>query len=96
MDIVEESFLKTKENALKLAVVLSIITIFYNIAEGIVAVFFGISDDTLALFGFGLDSFVEVISGVGIFLMLMRMNNAGHLRGILNDKDNMFFLKNRH
>ena len=49
-----------------LAYLLAIITIGYNIVEGIVSVFFGLDDETIALFGFGLDSFVEVISGIGI------------------------------
>ena len=52
---------------------LSIITILYNIAEGIVAVFFGAKEETLALLGFGVDSFVEVISGIGILHMILRM-----------------------
>jgi hypothetical protein len=59
------------------AFVLSIITIVYNVAEGLVSVFFGISDESLALFGFGTDSFVEVISGVGIMHMVVRMKRAG-------------------
>jgi divalent metal cation (Fe/Co/Zn/Cd) transporter len=62
-----------KDKALKLAFVLSLITIFYNIAEGLFSVFFGATDDTLALLGFGIDSFVEVISGIGIAHMLIRM-----------------------
>lgn len=49
------------------------ITILYNIAEGLISVFFGFSDESLALFGFGIDSFVEVISGLGIWHMLRRM-----------------------
>ncbi len=61
---------------LKTALVLSLITIFYNIAEGIISVFFGLEDDTLALFGFGADSFVEVISGIGILHMIVRMKNS--------------------
>jgi len=32
-----------------------------------------LNDDSLALFGFGVDSFVEVISGIGIFHMIIRM-----------------------
>ena len=56
-----------------IALALSLITIFYNIAEGLVSVGFGIGDDTLALFGFGLDSFVEVISGIGILHLIIRM-----------------------
>jgi divalent metal cation (Fe/Co/Zn/Cd) transporter len=52
---------------------LSLITIFYNIVEGLISVYFGASDDTLALLGFGVDSFVEVISGIGIAHMILRM-----------------------
>ncbi|MCB0748195.1 MAG: hypothetical protein KDC90_12105, partial [Ignavibacteriae bacterium] len=52
---------------------LAIVTIFYNIAEGIISIFFGLQDETLALFGFGVDSFVEVISGIGILHMIIRM-----------------------
>ncbi len=66
--------MKQKEPDLyKLASVLALITIFYNILEGLVSVFFGIKDETIALFGFGVDSFVEVISGVGIWHMLRRL-----------------------
>jgi divalent metal cation (Fe/Co/Zn/Cd) transporter len=58
---------------LKKALVLGIITIVYNIIEGLVSVFFGAKDETLALLGFGIDSFVEVISGIGIVHMILRM-----------------------
>lgn len=61
---------------MKLASALALITIFYNIIEGLVSVYFGFEDETMALFGFGLDSFVEVISGVGIWHMIRRMNNS--------------------
>jgi hypothetical protein len=33
----------------------------------------GIEDETLSLFGFGADSFVEVISGIGIARMIIRI-----------------------
>ena len=52
---------------------LALITIFYNIAEGMVSVFFGLEDESFALFGFGMDSFVEVISGIGIWHMVRRI-----------------------
>jgi len=55
---------------------LALITIFYNIVEGCVSVFFGLEDETIALFGFGLDSFVEVVSGVGIWHMVRRMRQS--------------------
>jgi len=58
---------------LKQAWMLGIITIVYNIIEGLVSVSFGAKDETLALLGFGVDSFVEVISGIGIVHLLFRM-----------------------
>lgn len=58
---------------LRTAFILSLITIFYNVIEGVVSVYFGSEDETLALFGFGVDSFVEVISGIGIAHMILRM-----------------------
>ena len=58
------------------AFVLSIITIVYNIIEGIISVYFGIDDEALSLLGFGSDSFVEVISGIGIAHMVFRMRYA--------------------
>lgn len=63
-------------NWLKIALWLSVITILYNIAEGIVSLYFGSSDDTLVLLGFGVDSFVEVISGIGILHMVLRMRQG--------------------
>lgn len=61
---------------LRLALLLSIITIVYNLIEGVVSSMFGTSDETLALLGFGADSFVEVISGMGIAHMVWRMQNG--------------------
>lgn len=63
-------------NLIRKAAVLILITIFYNIAEGIISVWFGVGDETLALLGFGVDSFVEVISGIGIAHMIFRMKYA--------------------
>lgn len=58
------------------AIALSLITIFYNIVEGIISVYFGQTDESLALFGFGIDSFVEVISGFGIAHLTFRMKRS--------------------
>ncbi len=52
---------------------LSLFTIFYNILEGMVSMILGIEDETLSLFGFGADSFIEVISGIGIAAMIIRI-----------------------
>ena len=57
----------------KTAILLSQITVFYNLLEGLVSVFLGLEDETLSLLGFGIDSFVEVISGIGIWHMVYRM-----------------------
>ncbi len=52
---------------------LALFTIFYNLAEGLVSIFFGASDEALTLFGFGVDSFIEVMSGIGILAMVLRI-----------------------
>ena len=60
---------------------LAIFTIFYNLLEGAVSVWLGAADETLALFGFGVDSFIEVISAIGVWHMLRRIRaNAGETR----------------
>jgi len=65
--------MKTKQELFKDAFNLSLFTIFYNIIEGIVSMVLGYEDETLTLFGFGVDSFIEVISGVGIAIMVIRI-----------------------
>ena len=57
------------QNALWLA----LFTIGYNLLEGLVSVYLGIQDEALTLFGFGVDSFIEVMSGVGILAMVLRI-----------------------
>jgi len=55
------------------AYLLSLFTIIYNLVEGIVSIFLGYEDETLTLFGFGVDSFIEVMSGIGIAVMISRI-----------------------
>lgn len=60
---------------------LALFTILYNLLEGLASVWMGISDETLALFGFGVDSFIEVISAIGVWHMLRRIRaNGGETR----------------
>ena len=59
----------------KRATLLAQITIFYNLFEGVVSLYFGMADETLSLFGFGVDSFVEVLSGIGIWNMVRQMKH---------------------
>jgi divalent metal cation (Fe/Co/Zn/Cd) transporter len=61
------------ENLYKQAYRLSIFTIVYNLVEGFVSMYFGYADETLVLFGFGIDSFIEVMSGIGILFMILRI-----------------------
>jgi len=65
--------MKQQDKLYNQAFLLSLFTIFYNIIEGLVSVFFGYEDETLTLFGFGVDSFIEVASGIGIAIMIMRI-----------------------
>jgi divalent metal cation (Fe/Co/Zn/Cd) transporter len=66
--------IKTNEHRLyKLAFVLAIFTIIYNLGEGLVSIYLGYEDGSLTLFGFGADSFIEVISGLGIAHMILRI-----------------------
>lgn len=52
---------------------LAIFTIIYNLLEGVVSIYFGAHDEALTLFGFGVDSFIEVASGIGILAMVIRI-----------------------
>lgn len=77
---------------------LAVFTILYNLAEGLIAIFFGISDETLTLFGFGVDSFIEVMSGIGIFAMVLRIrqnpdtNRSGFERTALRITGTSFYI----
>ncbi len=74
----DQKVISNQASMLHLANILALVTIFYNVAEGVVSVAFGYSDDTLSLFGFGVDSFVEVFSGIGIWHMLRRLRINGN------------------
>jgi divalent metal cation (Fe/Co/Zn/Cd) transporter len=69
--------MQKNEKLYAVASALALITIAYNIVEGVVSVFFGLEDGSMALFGFGVDSFVEVISGIGIWHMIRRIRRNG-------------------
>ena len=60
----------------KRALFLSYFTVGYNILEGIVSIFAGLLAGSIALVGFGLDSFVESLSG-GV--MVWRFRQYGKL-----------------
>jgi divalent metal cation (Fe/Co/Zn/Cd) transporter len=78
-----ETTLDQEKRAVHVAFALAIFTIVYNLAEGLIATWFGYQDETLALFGFGIDSFIEMISGLGIAYMVLRIqrNPTSHRSG---------------
>jgi len=77
MEKLSIGFVPNKRKLYVWASALALITIFDNIAEGVVSVLFGLEDESMSLFGFGLDSFVEVVSGVGIWHMIRRVRRNG-------------------
>jgi len=62
---------------LQFAILMALITVVYNVFEGLASVYFGFEDESMALLGFGLDSFVEVMSGFGILHMIQRIKENG-------------------
>ncbi len=62
------------KKSIRRAGLLAIVTVVYNLAEGMVSVWFGTQDETLTLLGFGADSFVETISALGVAHMIYRIH----------------------
>jgi divalent metal cation (Fe/Co/Zn/Cd) transporter len=60
----------------KKALSLSYFTVGYNISEGVVSIVAGLLADSIALVGFGLDSFVESLSGS---VMIWRLRKHGKI-----------------
>ena len=60
----------------KKALSLSYFTVGYNITEGVVSIVAGLLADSIALVGFGLDSFVESLSGS---VMIWRLRKHGKI-----------------
>ena len=57
---------------------LEYLTVGWNIAEGLIAVVAGVAAGSIALVGFGVDSFVETISG-SILLWRLRAESGGRM-----------------
>ena len=53
---------RTKDLWVRRAILLSWATIIYNVVEGLVSTIFGWAEESVALFGFGVDAFIEVAS----------------------------------
>ncbi len=68
----------------KKALRLSYFTVAYNILEGIVSIFAGSLADSIALIGFGLDSFIESSSG---FIMIWRFRKHWAISAISEEEE---------
>ena len=51
------------QNLRKKAFILSVFTVCYNIIEGVISILAGVFSNSISLAGFGIDSFIESISG---------------------------------
>ncbi len=76
MDILDTDASRRNSAPHKKAFYLSVFTVVYNLIEGVVSVVAGTVTGSIALVGFGLDSFVESLSG-GI--MIWRFRERGNL-----------------
>jgi len=67
----------TRNQQLQRGILLEYLTVAWNIIEGIVAITSGAVSGSIALVGFGIDSFIETSSG-GILLWRLRAEHRGH------------------
>jgi divalent metal cation (Fe/Co/Zn/Cd) transporter len=65
-----------RDELLGRGLLLEYVTVGWNIAEGLIAIAAGLASGSVALVGFGLDSFVESISG-GILIWRLREERSG-------------------
>jgi divalent metal cation (Fe/Co/Zn/Cd) transporter len=55
------------------ALVLSYLSIGFAFIEAAFSTYFGVYDESLSLFGFGIGSLIEVVSAIGVAQMIMRI-----------------------
>ncbi len=65
------------------ALLLSYFTVIYNIIEGVLSIFVGVSTGSISLVGFGLDSFIESLSGS---ILIWRFTKSSHISNSHTDK----------
>ena len=66
----------TIKRLFRLAGVLSVFSIVYNLAVGIVSVNFGFGEKSLALLGFGINSFIEILAAFWVLTVILRRKSA--------------------
>ena len=63
----------------KIAFGLSILTIISCMLEAVFSLYYGYAEQTLTLFGFGIDSLIETASAIGIAHMITRIQNNNNV-----------------
>ncbi|MBI4860814.1 MAG: cation transporter [Candidatus Riflebacteria bacterium] len=71
---------------LQRALTLEYVTVGWNVVEGVIAVAAALSADSIALLGFGIDSFVECASG-GILIWRLKAERSDHSPGQVDQLD---------
>ncbi|MGA9365049.1 MAG: cation transporter [Bacteroidota bacterium] len=79
-----------KRQLYKIASGLSILTIISCLLEAAFSLYFGYADQTLTLFGFGIDSLIETVSAIGIAHMITRIQDNNN---VVRDDFEKFALK---
>lgn len=75
MDIADRSFWRRRVR------LLAYFTIAYNVIEGAISIYFGTSDDSVSLFGFGVDSFIEAASALVVLWRFRKEEDASGTSG---------------
>lgn len=71
--------MEEKEKSLyRRAYAFALFIVIYNVIEGVISMIVGYKDESLTLFGFGVDSFIEVASNLGVIFMIKRIQQNPH------------------
>jgi divalent metal cation (Fe/Co/Zn/Cd) transporter len=87
----ENSKGKTQMTGHEKALIAEYFTVGWNVIEGIVAIVAGIVAGSIALIGFGLDSYVEVASGI-VLIWRLRKHGFGDEEEEVAEKRAIFFV----
>src|SRR5207244_11511864 len=77
-----DSALDTRAVLLRRGAALEVLTVGYNAVEGLVAIGAGLVAGSVALTGFGIDSVIEVASGVVLWWRLREIGRASCRGGV--------------
>ena len=66
----------SRHELLKRGLWLEIFTLAWNVIEGLVAIGAGLASGSVALIGFGIDSWIEIVSGAALYWRLRKEKNG--------------------